>query len=76
MKMTNEVIEMIEKSPLWAELNAKAKAAYEEHNRVPSDEEHEALRNIIICRVMLEEPAIREVMARETYEHFRKEAGV
>lgn len=76
MEMTDKVIGMIQQSPLWAELNAKAKVLYEKHGRTPSEEEYEALRNIIICRVMIEEPAIREVMARETYEYFRKEAGV
>lgn len=67
------IIGLIEQSPLWKALNEKARALYEDHGRTPTEEEYQALRNIIICKVMLEEPQIREVMAEKAYEHFQKE---
>ena len=38
-----------------------------EHNRIPSEEEYQALRNILICKVMLEDPKVYEIIAEYTY---------
>lgn len=70
-KNIDAVIKHIEKSELWERLNNKCKAMYGAYNRVPSEEEYQALRNILISKVMLEDPEIFEMMAKFTWEELQ-----
>ena len=71
--MTDQIIEMIEKSELWKNLNASVKALYVAEGREPSQEEYQALRNILIMKVIKETPEIMEIMSAETYRHFTQQ---
>jgi hypothetical protein len=57
-----------EGSKVWQEINAKVKALYEKHNRIPSDEEYQALRTMIFCKAVLEDKNLMKVMADSTWE--------
>ena len=68
---STKVIEAIEASDLWKRLNATCLATYEKEGRRPSDEEYQALRNILICQVMMNDESVKAIMAQETYEALR-----
>ena len=70
-KNINTIIKHIEKSELWERLNNKCREMYQSYNRTPSDEEYQALRNILICKVMLEDPEIKEMMCQYTWEELQ-----
>jgi len=67
-EVTEEVIKEIENSPYWKQLNENCKAIYEAHSRVPSEEEYKALRNILICKVILEDPNVNEKMKEKVWQ--------
>lgn len=67
------IIKHIEGSPLWERLNATCKAHYEAHNRVPSEEEYQALRNVLICQVMLSDPKVKEMMCEFTWQELQEQ---
>lgn len=71
-KNIDTIIKHIEKSELWERLNKKCKSMYEEHSRTPSEEEYQALRNVLISKVMMEDPEVFEMMARFTWEELQK----
>lgn len=66
--MTNTIIETIEKSEMWKNLNEKVKNLCNEYGIEQSTEEYQALRNMIICKVMAEDKKVYETFAKETYE--------
>jgi hypothetical protein len=66
--MTNLIIEAIEQSELWKQLNATCKKVYEQENRRPSDEEYQALRNMLIAKVIKDDPSVRAMMMQEIWE--------
>lgn len=72
MKMSTEstdrILQAIQKSPMWQRLNQEAKALYIQEGRfnIP-DGEYQALRNMIIGKVMLEDENVKEVVRMETY---------
>ena len=66
--MTNLIIEAIEQSELWKQLNATCKKVYEQENRRPSDEEYQALRNMLIAKVIKDDPSVRTMMMQEIWE--------
>lgn len=68
--MTNEIINAIEQSEMWKQLNANIKALYEDNNREASEEEYQALRKMMIMKVMAEDPNICEVAAKSAYNEF------
>lgn len=74
--MTNQITETmmkaIQESPLFTKLNADIKKMYEDNNKIPSEEEYQALRNMIICKVMLDDKEVKEKIAKTTYDELRK----
>ncbi len=68
---TDNVSQAVQASPLWKVLNDKAKAMYEEVGRTPSTEEYEALRTMLVCKVMLEDPNVQEVACQSMYAELR-----
>lgn len=54
----NKIEKAINNSPLWLEINAKAKAMYEESGREPSEEEYQALRNVLIFKTIKDDPNV------------------
>lgn len=63
----NNIIKAIENSPVWEDLNNRCKDIYKKNNRMPSEEEYQALRNILICKTMLEDKEVMKEMAKYTY---------
>ena len=72
MKLTEEQMNTIEneinKSPLWHKLNESCKKEYEKANIIPSKEEYQALRNILICKVIMEDQQVRKNLSSEVWE--------
>lgn len=66
--MNNDIIKAIEQSELWKQLNATCKKVYEQENRRPSDEEYQALRNMLIAKVIKDDSTVREMMMKEIWE--------
>lgn len=71
-KNLDAIIKHIEKSELWGRLNKKCMAMYEKEKRVPSEEEYQALRNMLISKVMMEDPEVSEMMAKFTWEELQE----
>lgn len=67
---TENVMKAVQDSPLWKKVNEDAKALYLAHGRNPSDEEYQALRTMLICKVMLEDPTIQDVACEAMYNEF------
>lgn len=67
---TDNVSGAVQASPLWVALNQKAKEMYEQTNRIPCEEEYTALRTMLICKVMLEDPSVQEVACQSMYAEF------
>lgn len=65
---TDKIIEMIEQSELWIRLNETCKKMYEAEGRTPSEEEYQALRNILIFKVMQADKSISEEVAKQVWE--------
>ena len=72
MKLTTEQMDRIEqeinKSPLWHDLNKTCKEAYKAAGKTPSEKEYEALRSIIICKVIMEDQQVRKNLFSEVWE--------
>lgn len=60
-----------EKSPIWAEVNAQVKRLYEQYNRIPTDEEYQAVRTMILCKVALEDKNVMKALSDCTWEALR-----
>ena len=71
-QITETMITAVQESPLFIKLNADIKKMYEDNNKIPSEEEYQALRNMIICKVMLDDKEVKEKIARATYNELRK----
>lgn len=65
---TDKIIEMIEQSELWIRLNETCKKMYEAEGRIPSEEEYQALRNILIFKVMQADKSISEELSKQVWE--------
>jgi hypothetical protein len=52
-------------SELWIKLNELAKSAYEKFARVPSEEEYQTLRNVLICKVILEDKEVFNLVCEQ-----------
>lgn len=65
---TDKIIEMIEQSELWNRLNETCKKMYEAEGRTPNEEEYQALRNILIFKVMQADKSISEEMSKQVWE--------
>lgn len=50
----NEIIKAIEGSQVWIDINKRIEAIYEKENRIPSEEEYQTLRNMMICKTIME----------------------
>ena len=72
--MMDKIIKKIEGSEKWEMLNKKVKELYESHSKTPSEEEYQALRNMMIYKVMMEDKEIMNLMAEECYKEFNKGA--
>lgn len=55
---TKKLETAINNSQLWKDINAKAKAMYEEIGREPSEEEYQALRSVLIFKTIKDDPEI------------------
>ena len=60
-----------EKSPIWAEVNAQVKRLYQQYNRIPTDEEYQAVRTMILCKVALEDKNVMEALSDCIWEALR-----
>ncbi len=71
MKMTNEQMNSIESAinnhPYWIQLNSISKSLYEKAGKIPTKEEYQALRNVLICKVLLEVPEIQKTICNEVW---------
>lgn len=65
--MLDIIIKAIEGSDVWLMLNSKCKAVYEQQNRIPTDEEYQALRNVLICKTMLEDETVLKMVQDYTF---------
>lgn len=76
MMFDNKQMQIIEKaingSEFWRNINARVKAVYEKENKIPSDEEYQALRTVLVCKTMLEDKEVFEtvssLMAKASYD--------
>ena len=62
-----DVVQAIKKSFVWKDLNNKYKQAYKKNDRVPSNEEYQILRNVLISKVILEDPKVHKIMIQYIY---------
>ena len=71
MKLTAEQMDKIEneinKSPLWHKLNELCKKEYEKVGKVPNKEEYQSLRNILICKVIMNDLEVRKALSSEVW---------
>ena len=72
MTYADKVARIIEGSALWKELNEKAKELYEKHGRTPSEEEYQALRKVLVDKVILDDPEVFKAVADLTFEETYK----
>ena len=70
--MNDKVLVAIQESPLFLRLNKNIKALYEREGRVASDEEYQAVRNMIITKVMANDPKVIEVIAQTMYAELKE----
>ena len=68
---TQEVIEAVEQSKLWKVLNASAKSLYEKENRIPSKEEYQALRSVLICKVLLTDEKVKSIACQAMWKELQ-----
>ena len=61
----------VETSPVWEQLNAQVKRLYQQHNRIPTDEEYQTVRTMILCKVALEDKNVMKVLSDCTWEALR-----
>ena len=70
--MNDKIFEAIQASPLFLRLNKNIKALYEREGRIASEEEYQAVRAMIIGKVMIHDINVAEVMAQELYTELRE----
>ena len=66
--MNEKIDKMIEQSPVWAELNATAKAKAVECGVELSDEAYQKLRDIFILKTMLDDKEVFQAVADDMWE--------
>lgn len=66
--MNANVQKTIENSPVWKALNESINNLYKENNRVPSEEEYKAVREMIMLRVMVDDENVRMLVANDVYD--------
>lgn len=69
----NKIGKAFEDSPIWESLNEGIKKVYEQHNRIPTDEEYQHIRTMLICKTIMEDSDVMGTMARCTWEALRRE---
>lgn len=74
--MTNEIIKSIEGSEIWVDLNARCKSKVEEMGIELTDEQYQALRNVLISKVMLEDKEVFNMIATHVWNTNNKEAQI
>lgn len=67
----DEIIKVIEVSPMWADINKRVKTIYEKFNRYGSDEEYRAVRGMILYKVMMEDKEVQDKICKHMYEYYR-----
>lgn len=50
---TSDIIKAIEESPIWLDLNTRIENIYKSFGRTPTEEEYQILRNIMICKTII-----------------------
>jgi methionine salvage enolase-phosphatase E1 len=70
---TNKLQEAINKSELWQEINAKAKAMYEAAGIIPSEEEYQALRNVLIFKTIKDDASVLKLYQDMVWQELSKE---
>ena len=66
--MTENIIKAIENSEIWLDLNARCKAKVEEMGIELNEEQYQAIRNVLISKVMLEDKEVFNQIAKLTFE--------
>jgi methionine salvage enolase-phosphatase E1 len=68
---TNKLQNAINNSSLWQEINANAKSMYEESGREPSEEEYQALRNVLIFKTIKDDPNVLKLYQDMVWEELQ-----
>ena len=55
-------------SAIWADINQRVKALYEKANRVPSDEEYQAVRTMIFCKAVSEDKELFKTLSDNVWQ--------
>lgn len=58
MSTTERIIQAIENSELWVRLNNRMERTIKESGKALSPEQYQAIRNIMISKVMAEDPNV------------------
>lgn len=61
----------VEASQIWEQLNTQVKRLYRQHNRIPTDEEYQAVRTMILCKVALEDKNVMKALSDCIWETLR-----
>jgi methionine salvage enolase-phosphatase E1 len=69
---TNKLQEAISNSPLWQELNKKAKEMYAETGKEPSEEEYQALRSVLIFKTIKDDPEVLKLYQDMVWEEVKQ----
>lgn len=64
----NRIETAVNGSPIWKQLNDKCKELYAQYDRTPTEEEYQALRTMLVCKVALDDPQVMKVFADCTFE--------
>lgn len=67
MKDMGKIIELINGSDLFKRLNERCKNLYEQSSREPSEEEYQTLRNMLICKTMLEDEKLFQEISQQVW---------
>lgn len=66
-KQMQAIEQALNNSEMFKSLNESIKALYIKENREPTAEEYEALRTILICKVMLDDEAVHQIVSDEVW---------
>lgn len=58
----------VESSPAWKMINNKVKSIYAQYNRIPSDEEYQAVREMILYKTIIEDSNVMQTLSDCTKE--------
>lgn len=67
-KHWDEIEKGFNNSPVWKEINERIKNTYKKHNRKPTDEEYQMVRQIMACKAILEDENIMSTINKCTWE--------